>query len=319
MVISRFNLLISAALVMLVSCTCPASASAETYLDPRFVGRWVNPDTDGNHYTEFDKNFRRYSWKEGVNKPPCSGAVLIEGDQITNYFDRTPDWSYDKIHFEGETLIFYGSQRTFTYTRVSGGPIDDKNSEQCYSEANSKATAGKTLEGVAWMICSAQMGNPTAGLVAGRFFANRGFDGDYQQAAYWYERAANGGNSDAMYNLGALYEGGWGMQKNTATAQQWYQKAAKCGNQTAINKLKAASQGGSVAFTGRRMLVRGRTVVRGAMIGSQMEWCNEHIVTEDEAYSHSSMRTFNPGDHVWVHPDGNVTDAFGSFLYRVDD
>lgn len=53
-----------------------------------------------------------------------------------------------------------------------------------------------------------------------------GTEQDYQQAATWYRRAAEQGNSAAQFNLGKLYELGLGIEKNMAEALRWYAMAS---------------------------------------------------------------------------------------------
>ena len=46
----------------------------------------------------------------------------------------------------------------------------------------------------------------------------------------WYRKAADQGYSDAQLRLGALYESGFGVQRDYGQAKAWYQKAADQGN-----------------------------------------------------------------------------------------
>jgi len=59
------------------------------------------------------------------------------------------------------------------------------------------------------------------------------FDGDMKdlsQAAYWWALAAEGGHLSAQFNLGILYENGWGVNKNIAKAMHWFSCAANSGD-----------------------------------------------------------------------------------------
>lgn len=57
---------------------------------------------------------------------------------------------------------------------------------------------------------------------------------DYQQAMQWYLKAADEGNTDAMVNIGLLYQHGNGVQQNYQQAMQWYLKAADKNNPIAM-------------------------------------------------------------------------------------
>jgi TPR repeat protein len=48
------------------------------------------------------------------------------------------------------------------------------------------------------------------------------------------EKAADGGNQDAMNNLGELYYYGHGVTRDYGKAREWYQKAADGGNTNAM-------------------------------------------------------------------------------------
>ena len=52
---------------------------------------------------------------------------------------------------------------------------------------------------------------------------------DEREAVKWYRKAADGGNADAMPNLGYMYEQGRGVPRDEAEAVKWYRKAADAG------------------------------------------------------------------------------------------
>jgi TPR repeat protein len=53
---------------------------------------------------------------------------------------------------------------------------------------------------------------------------------DETEAARWFRKAADAGNSRAMANLGTAYENGGGVKKDLEEAVRWYRKAADAGN-----------------------------------------------------------------------------------------
>ena len=61
---------------------------------------------------------------------------------------------------------------------------------------------------------------------------------DYNQAIYWFRKAADQGNADAQNNLGDCYRNGWGVAKDKNQAISWYMKAAAQGNVDAQQTLK---------------------------------------------------------------------------------
>ena len=69
------------------------------------------------------------------------------------------------------------------------------------------------------------------------YFLGRGVEKDYQQAVYWYERAAAQGLDVAQFNLAQCYENGTGVARDDAKAATLYSKSAAQGNVMAINNL----------------------------------------------------------------------------------
>jgi TPR repeat protein len=53
---------------------------------------------------------------------------------------------------------------------------------------------------------------------------------DLASAAYWYQKAAEKGHTDAQTNLAAMYAEGRGVDFNSLESARWYRKAAEAGN-----------------------------------------------------------------------------------------
>lgn len=65
------------------------------------------------------------------------------------------------------------------------------------------------------------------------------------EAVAWYRKAAELGNTDAMYNLGVILQAGSGIAKNETEAVAWYRKAAEAGNVAAMYNLAVMLQAGT--------------------------------------------------------------------------
>jgi TPR repeat protein len=59
-----------------------------------------------------------------------------------------------------------------------------------------------------------------------------------EMAYYWYRRAADAGDADGAYMSGWCLENGYGV---TDPAKEWYRKAAEGGNEKAAEALKRPS------------------------------------------------------------------------------
>jgi uncharacterized caspase-like protein len=77
-----------------------------------------------------------------------------------------------------------------------------------------------------WM-SAAEGGDPDAQYYVGVLY-EKGAEGppDYPKAASWYRQAAERGVSRAAVNLGRLYEQGIGVEKSSAEAGKWFAKAS---------------------------------------------------------------------------------------------
>jgi len=64
------------------------------------------------------------------------------------------------------------------------------------------------------------------------------------EAINWYGKAANAGNTYGMRNLGTLYRDGIGVAKNITEARRWFEKAIAGGNAEALNSLGLLYQTG---------------------------------------------------------------------------
>jgi TPR repeat protein len=61
--------------------------------------------------------------------------------------------------------------------------------------------------------------------------------GDPRGAFKIWKQLAQGGDKDAMYNVGLMYHDGFGINSNADNAAEWYQKAAQAGHAAAANNL----------------------------------------------------------------------------------
>jgi localization factor PodJL len=85
---------------------------------------------------------------------------------------------------------------------------------------------------------AAVAGNAAAQYEVGQRYANgENVPQDLEQAAYWYNQAADQGLAIAQYRLAAQYEKGRGVAQDNAKARSLYEKAAAKGNVKAMHNL----------------------------------------------------------------------------------
>ncbi|WP_213740120.1 tetratricopeptide repeat protein [Bradyrhizobium sp. dw_411] len=85
---------------------------------------------------------------------------------------------------------------------------------------------------------AALKGDPTAAYEIGvRYAEGKGVTANYDEAAKWYDRAAQAGVVPAVFRLGTLYEKGLSVKKDIDTARRYYMQAAERGNAKAMHNL----------------------------------------------------------------------------------
>jgi localization factor PodJL len=85
---------------------------------------------------------------------------------------------------------------------------------------------------------AALKGDPTAAYEVGvRFAEGKGIEPNLDEAAKWYDRAAQAGVVPAIFRLGTLYEKGLSVKKDADIARRYYLQAAERGNAKAMHNL----------------------------------------------------------------------------------
>jgi localization factor PodJL len=85
---------------------------------------------------------------------------------------------------------------------------------------------------------AAMKGDATAAYEIGvRFAEGKGTPANYDEAAKWYDRAAQAGVVPATFRLGTLYEKGLGVTRDADIARRYYTQAAERGNAKAMHNL----------------------------------------------------------------------------------
>ncbi|ANW04760.1 tetratricopeptide repeat protein [Bradyrhizobium icense] len=85
---------------------------------------------------------------------------------------------------------------------------------------------------------AALKGDPTAAYEVGvRFAEGRGVASNLDEAAKWYDRAAQAGVVPALFRLGTFYEKGLSVKKDVDIAQRYYLQAAERGSAKAMHNL----------------------------------------------------------------------------------
>ena len=94
-------------------------------------------------------------------------------------------------------------------------------------------------ERVTMLTMLAKLGDPDAQCELGTAcYFGEGAPQSYEQATYWYRKAAEQNHAEAQYNLGVCYEQGQGVPQSAKLATYWYTQAAEQGFELAQETLK---------------------------------------------------------------------------------
>lgn len=74
--------------------------------------------------------------------------------------------------------------------------------------------------------------------LASAYYLGQGILADRQQAAFFYNEAAEQGDLDSMVMLAAMSDGGLGVSQNSFKGATWYKKAANLGHEPAKGVLE---------------------------------------------------------------------------------
>lgn len=96
----------------------------------------------------------------------------------------------------------------------------------------------KYNEALNYLMKAADDGNSEAMFTIGRLYEDGlGVNKSYSDALSWYKKAAELSNPNAIFYMGYYYEQGLGGPQNYTEALKWYKKAADLGNEVAMHNI----------------------------------------------------------------------------------
>ncbi len=187
---------------------------------------------------------------------PPTAIERLSGDKDVELPDNLPE-KFVKILKKG--LAIQPTQRTQTVreliSELKGNSVPEapkaevnKPSEKSsqIKEAKPKKKSGLTAIIVfAFLIVLGIVAYPSAKEayvsscvnIAVKYENGDGVEQDYEIALEWYKKAADNGNTDAMYSIGCMFADGHGVEQDYAKAMEWYRNAADNGNADAMNSI----------------------------------------------------------------------------------
>ncbi|MBI5188924.1 MAG: sel1 repeat family protein [Nitrospirae bacterium] len=134
--------------------------------------------------------------------------IIMHAIKGKPYYEKVAQW-FDDVEEYGSPMLIFNIAELFLNT-----PIKRK-------------TQAEIMK---WLHISALYWPATALILAGRYYDGRHTTRDINRAAYYYYLGARGGNFDAQYRLGIMYESGIGVSKNLEEAIFWIETAAMLGH-----------------------------------------------------------------------------------------
>ncbi len=98
-------------------------------------------------------------------------------------------------------------------------------------EADAQSNSQDYKKAVKWFLLAADQGNVEAQFYLGAaYYEGKSVPQDFKEAVKWFHLAAEQGNALAQYNLGVAYAAGKGVPQDFKEAVRWYRLAADQGN-----------------------------------------------------------------------------------------
>lgn len=123
--------------------------------------------------------------------------------------------------------------------------LDPSSGSTCYRIGMCKKNLKQYDDMLPAFVKAAEQGDSFAMFELGNcYFSGQGCETNVQEAVVWYKKAAETGRSNPAYHLGKLYAEGAGVDQDWAEAVRWYQIAAEKGHISALVALAECYENG---------------------------------------------------------------------------
>lgn len=179
----------------------------------------------------------------------CTHCGTARPDAAITAADQPLDLLRQRAAAGDSSALYELAQRIINQQAV---PLPNENVDDLYRRAaalgNDKALLllgdacfdnSETEQALDYYEKAADKGNTEAMFNLADYYESLGYKEPryYVTATDWYQKAAQAGNADAMDGLATNYELGWGVAENHQEAFRWYSKAAELGNADSMNSL----------------------------------------------------------------------------------
>ena len=164
------------------------------------------------------------------------GKAEEQGDSDTKYY-------LAEMYYYGEGVERDINKAFYLYKQATEEGNDKAKLRLGVMYLHGEGTKRDTKEGLRLIKKAAENGIVEAQRHLADFYFD-GIDGigikqNYNEAFYWYEKAANQNDADAQFRLAEMYMNGYGVDYDEEKAFEWVKKAAENGHEKAIEIIKA--------------------------------------------------------------------------------
>ena len=161
--------------------------------------------------------------------------LILEVLERKFYFSQTKEFILKSIFFENEIkrdtaltvkdifLKLLNSKKEFIKDLLESKTEKIKSKNYKENEENK------------YLLFKAENGDEKSQYEIGKYFLK---EEDFSKSIYWFERAANQGSSNAIFELALLYKNGLGIKKDSVKSYSFLKKSALLGNVDAANLIK---------------------------------------------------------------------------------
>ena len=169
------------------------------------------------------------------------------------YFKQTAEVNDDyalmnrigNMYWSGEGTSVDYDRAVYWYRKSAEGGFAwaKYNLGDCYRQG--RGVAKDLSVAIRWYSAAADDGIDDALEALGHAYYSRETKNGYQNALYWYKRAAEKGNAGCMNRVGVMYNDGVGVAQDYDEAMRWYKRAAELGNAMAMRNIGTLYRYGS--------------------------------------------------------------------------
>jgi TPR repeat protein len=177
---------------------------------------------------DYQKAFREWQASAQAGQAEAEfdlGVLYAQGRGVHRDLNEAARW-YRQAADQGNAEAEFALGQM--YSRGWGAPRDETDALRWFQMANDPNSEGPPTD---WAVVEGY-----------------GFEQNQEQAAYWYQLAAEKGHVEAEYNLGRLYAEGQGVRRDQEQALRWIRAAASHGYGPALARFgRRYAEGSGIA------------------------------------------------------------------------